>query len=111
MKQNKAFTVVELMIVVLIIALLALIAVPSYKQMREKSRRTACLNNLRIIDNTKQIWAMAVNATNDTPCDMDALEPFFKTANLPVCPNGGTYTVGTLAERPTCSVPEHANIY
>ncbi len=107
----QAFTIVELMIVVLIIALLALIAIPSFLKVREESRQSACMNNLRIIDNTKQIWAMAVNATQTTPCDMNAIAPYLESSDIPECPNGGVYTVGSLSVKPTCSANGHQNIY
>ncbi|MCF7837474.1 MAG: prepilin-type N-terminal cleavage/methylation domain-containing protein, partial [Candidatus Marinimicrobia bacterium] len=60
MKRNnkEGFTLVEIMIVVLIIALLAAIAVPSFMRARERSRTSACINNLRQIDSAKEQWAM-----------------------------------------------------
>ena len=54
MTQRKGFTLVEIMIVVAIIALLAAIAIPSFMKSRQDSRRTACVNNLRLIDHAKQ---------------------------------------------------------
>ncbi len=50
MKKNqskKGFTLVEIMIVVVIIALLAAMAVPAFQRVRDTSRENAALNDLR----------------------------------------------------------------
>jgi hypothetical protein len=35
----------------------------------------------------------------------DDLLPYLR--RWPVCPAGGTYTIGAIGEPPTCSVPDH----
>ena len=52
------FTLVEIMIVVAIIGLLAAIGIPNFVRARETSQTNACINNLRIIDQAKQEWAL-----------------------------------------------------
>ena len=48
MKQQRGFTLVEIMIVVAIIAVLASIAIPSFMQSRSSARASSCVNNLRL---------------------------------------------------------------
>ncbi len=71
----------------------------------------ACINNLRLIDAAKQQWALEnKKQSTDTPT-MDDLKPYFgnnQNANLPACPDGGVYTVGSVAEKPTCNIAGHA---
>jgi DNA repair exonuclease SbcCD ATPase subunit len=73
--------------------------------------QNACVNNLRLIDAAKQQWALEnKKQTTDTPA-WDDLKPYLgrgPNGEMPSCPSGGTYTVGTVGERPTCSVPGHA---
>jgi len=57
-KRNRAFTLVEIMIVVLIIGILMAIAVPNFVKARESSRKQTCISNLKQIDQAKEQWAM-----------------------------------------------------
>lgn len=67
----------------------------------------ACINNLRQIDAAKQQWALEKNKdATDVPTAQD-LASYFKDGVLPVCPDGGTYTINAVGMLPTCSVPGH----
>jgi membrane protein involved in colicin uptake len=77
----------------------------------EKTQRmNACINNLRLFDAAKQQWALEQRKTaNDTPTMAD-LQPYLghgATGEMPSCPDGGVYTIGTVGEKPACSIPGH----
>jgi prepilin-type N-terminal cleavage/methylation domain-containing protein len=103
MTQRKGFTLVEIMIVVAIIALLAAIAIPSFMKSRQDSRRSACVNNLRLIDHAKQQLATASATMTDAsvPTWTD-LASYFKGGGTPICRDGGTYAINAISSNPTC---------
>ncbi len=107
--KRRHFTLVEIMIVVAIIGLLAAIAIPSFINARNTSRKNACINNLRQIDGAKEQWALANNAaTGNTTVDMTALvgaAGYIKAS--PACAAGGAYTVGAVGANPQCDVTDH----
>jgi ABC-type transporter Mla subunit MlaD len=80
-------------------------------QVRQIRNQDACINNLRLIDSAKQQWALEKRKQNtDTP-EMSDLQPYIgrgPNGEMPVCPDGGVYTYGTVGEKPVCSTPGHA---
>ena len=58
-RQRQAFTLVELLVVIGIIAILISILIPTLNRAREASRRTACLSNLRQISDILKLYAFS----------------------------------------------------
>jgi outer membrane lipoprotein-sorting protein len=78
---------------------------------RARSQQNACINNLRQIDAAKNEWALEKGKPNGTAVTEADIKPYIKldaSGNLPKCPAGGTYTIGKVGEKPTCSIPGHA---
>ena len=102
-KARRAFTLVEIMIVVLIIGILLAIAIPNFIRARETSRAKSCQSNLQHIDSAKEQWAMDNKKTStDAPASSDLAPTYVKS--YPTCPSNGTYTIGNVGVTPTCSV-------
>ena len=55
---DRAFTLVEIMIVVAVIALLAAIALPSFLRARKRAQASRILNDLRFIDSAVDQYAL-----------------------------------------------------
>lgn len=58
MKNKKAFTLVELLVVISIIALLLAILMPSLQKAREMGKRAVCLNSLKQLTYAWQMYSM-----------------------------------------------------
>lgn len=72
-RNNKGFTLLELLVVVLIIGILSAIALPQYKLVVEKSRMTEAITILRAIANAQDRFFM-VNGRYATSYEMDKLD-------------------------------------
>jgi RNA polymerase sigma factor (sigma-70 family) len=76
----------------------------------ENRRVDLCVGNLRQIDSAKQQWALEnKKQITDTPTMKDLI-PYIGQGPgiyMPVCPDGGDYSIGTVGEKPTCSNPKH----
>ena len=102
---RKGFTLVEIMIVVLIIGILLAIAVPNFIKARETSRSKSCIANLKQIEAAKEQWCMDnKQASTATPGTADLYGTTNYVKNTPGCPSGGSYTIGDMSTRPTCSI-------
>ncbi len=58
MRRNSAFTLVEIMIVVGIIAILALLALPSFLRARQQAQNAKFVNALRLATDAFELYAM-----------------------------------------------------
>jgi len=102
-----AFSLVELLVVVAIIALLAAILFPVFSRARENARRSSCQSNLRQIglgalqytqDTDETLFRSfygAATADSDATTNykwMDAIFPYVKNEQVFVCPSDSSMT-------------------
>jgi prepilin-type N-terminal cleavage/methylation domain-containing protein len=103
--RNDGFTLVEIMIVVAIIGLLASIAIPNMTQARERTRQSACINNLQQIEGAMQRWSIEMNKDEGQAVTYNDIRSYLQRSVL--CPSGGTafedsYTLTAVEAPPTC---------
>jgi prepilin-type N-terminal cleavage/methylation domain-containing protein len=81
--KRGAFTLVEIMIVVAIIALLAAIAVPGFLRARKRSQASKIKNDLRLIDSAVDQYAIESNkSTGDAVVVVEWTKYLKKETNL-----------------------------
>jgi prepilin-type N-terminal cleavage/methylation domain-containing protein len=103
--SRKAFTLVEIMIVVAIIALLAAIAVPGFLRARKRSQATRILNDLRMIDSADDQYAIETNRTTGATVNVADWTNYVKKGS--VLYNTGTSILGsTYGQQTVDSIPQ-----
>ena len=78
---RRGFTLVEMMIVVAIIALIAAIAVPNVLRARKRSQATKLLDDLRVLDQAMDQWALEKHKQAGDVAQFSDLQPYLKQAN------------------------------
>ena len=69
--------------------------------------RKNCINNMRLIDDAKQQWAVEHSQPATAVPTVKDLLPYLKDGVFPECPDGGTYSLNAVNEVPTCSIAGH----
>ncbi len=94
-KNEKGFTLVELMVVVVIIGILVAIAVPVYNNVSDRARTQAIEANVRILQGAVMMYHVSNNDVY--PGAIDDLIPFVEGTAINgengLGPSGVTYTL------------------
>lgn len=102
----KAFTLVEIMIVIAAIAVLTSLAIPGYVSVMKTRRASACGANLQLIEAAKQSYWVDTHQNPPTdPNDPAGIRLYLAGGLVPTCPASGTYSnTTTLNLRCACSL-------
>jgi type IV pilus assembly protein PilA len=79
--QNKGFTLVEIMIVVVIIGLLASMAIPAFQKVRRNSQDKAVLNNARQLSGASDQYYLENGVSSVTLSDLIGPTSYIKALN------------------------------
>jgi prepilin-type N-terminal cleavage/methylation domain-containing protein len=85
--REGAFTLIEVLIVVVLLGVLAAIVVPLLGESSEEAELKACMANLGVIYRSMQIYELRNGQYPESTDDLAATFP-----TLPACPLGGEYT-------------------
>ena len=67
-----------------------------------------CSQGGQAIDLAKRSWALDKNKSDDAAPSASDLLPYLDGNKMPACPDGGTYTIGSVTNKAYCSLPAHA---
>jgi hypothetical protein len=83
-------------------------AVCLYVRGRTGASFESCIAKLKQIDGAKATWALEHDKRyQDVPKWSDLIGETNYIRRMPICPRGGTYTLGAVGEPVRCTVTEH----
>ena len=102
--RRGGFTLVEIMIVVAIIGLLAGISTPRFVKARDTGQLNAIINNLRIIEDSKDAWALENRSGSGVTPTAAQLREFFKGSAMPTPVRDETYNINPVGTPATATI-------
>lgn len=93
LKNDKGFTLVELMVVLVIIGILVAIAVPIYNKTQATAEERACQANLRILEGAVAQYQLDNDGALPTELSVSDLSDYIKDAEDMKCPSEGDYSI------------------
>jgi prepilin-type N-terminal cleavage/methylation domain-containing protein len=97
--MKTAFTLIEILIVVILLGVLAAIVVPQFAESAQDAGDSACLANQKAIVTACSLYRLKEGADPTLMTDLTATSANNSSKaylpSVPVCPEAGTYTIGT----------------
>ena len=81
-RAKRAYTLVEIMIVVALVGLLAVLAVPGFIRARKQSQARRIVNDVRIIDAAINAWALEAGKSDGAAVDLAAAASYTKSGTI-----------------------------
>ena len=81
-RHRRAFTLLEVMIVVALIGLLAVMAMPAFIKVRKQSQGKRIVNDARVVDTAVDAWAMENNKADGDVVDLVGINGYSKSGQL-----------------------------
>ncbi|MEI9897760.1 MAG: type II secretion system protein [Chthoniobacter sp.] len=112
-RRSQAFTLVEIMIIVALIAMISALAMPNFLRARKRAQATRILDDLRLVDGALDLYAMENSKSAGDPAAWADLQPYLKKGSplynshgldlLGNAFNQGSFSVDTLPKLNTDS--------
>jgi len=105
-KNQKGFTLVEVLLVVVILGILAAVALPRFLTTRDASQQRTCQSNLSAMNGAIEEYQF-MNGAFPTATDLSEVTGTDRFPDgPPKCPKSGDYTLNTTTNRAQCSLAD-----
>ena len=74
----------------------------------QREHANQCLQNMNAIEEAKTMWAVANNKQAGEAVTLADITTALPNNTLPICPDGGTYTLNQVGVPVTCSISGHS---
>lgn len=111
--SQRAFTLVEIMIIVALIAMIAAVAMPNFLRARKRAQATRILDDLRMVDGALDLYATECSKAVGDPATWSDIQPYIKNNSILANSNGrdilgnlfnnGTFSVDSIPKLATAS--------
>lgn len=106
-RNQKGFTIMELMIVIVIIGILIAIAVPAYNNFTNRARTATCQANERTLASADGLYFADTGSHATTANYATVLLPYLANVASITCPSNPAGTYGFTNGVVDCSLAEH----
>jgi hypothetical protein len=107
-KTSKLDVAIMMGVGLVIVGLLGAMVLEYDRSPHSGVQHVFCINNLRQIDAAANQFALEHNLTNGStinfPSDLTPYIKLTRDGKIPACPQGGTYQISKVGEKPTCSL-------
>jgi prepilin-type N-terminal cleavage/methylation domain-containing protein len=86
-RTQRGFTLIEVLVSVVLVALLAAILYPAYAASRERARQSVCLSNLRQLGQALAMYRQDYGSYPPSPAWLEPLVPYVKDQKVLLCPS------------------------
>lgn len=107
---RSGFSLVEIMVVVAVIGIIASLAIPSFMRSREQAQLKTILNNLRVLEDAKDQFAMENKRGTGDTTDLQTISGYLKGGTIAPVVNE-TYTAEPVGTTPFAIIPVTLGTY
>lgn len=94
----------ETILIIVMLSIVCIVVLPTrIEGGPSSSKEHRCFMNREAIDNAKILWASEQKKAGTNTPNEDDLKVYLKDNKFPVCPSGGTCTIGAVNVRTRCS--------
>ncbi len=96
-RDEKGFTLIELMIVIAIIGILAAIAIPQFSAYRVRSYNSSAQSDLRNLATAQEAYYVDFSSYSNTPADLEGSDYGYQQSGGVTVGGGGGLTAYTIS--------------